>query len=152
MKNEILDDRLLEAFIQKNVDYFKAQFEKIENGKKITWNWWGFFLPTIYMLYRRVYFVGLVILFFGIFTIKIPFLGIILGIIVGMFANYWIYKDYKKSLFKAKNIAQNEEEMIEILKQEGGVNKIVGIIAIILIGYQVLGLVVLIIRMINGYY
>ena len=152
MKIDIFDNEILEAFIQNNVDYFKTQFEKIENGNKITWNWWGFFLPTIYLLYRRVYVLGLLIFLIGIFTIKIPFAGIVLGIVVGMFANYWIYQDYKKSLIKAQKRTKDKEEIINIIEKEGGVSKIVGVIAIILIGYQVLGLVVFTIRMINGYY
>ena len=72
---------------------------------------------------------------------KLPLSGIFWGIIVGMFANYLIYKRYKALLKGAENRGLNEEETIEFLKREGGVSKFFAIWAIIAVGYNLFGLI-----------
>ena len=50
-----MKEKFIEAFIQKNSDYFIEKFKRFEEGRVISWNWWAFFLPGIYLLYRKVY-------------------------------------------------------------------------------------------------
>jgi len=100
-----------------------------------------FFLPGIYLLYRKVYLWGFLIIVGRVLTMKLPLSGIFWGIIVGMFANYLIYKRYKALLKGAENRGLNEEETIEFLKREGGVSKFFAIWAIIAVGYNLFGLI-----------
>jgi len=133
--------KFIEAFIQKNSDYFIEKFKRFEEGRVISWNWWAFFLPGIYLLYRKVYLWGFLIVVGRVLTMKLPLSGIFWGIIVGMFANYLIYKRYKALLKGAEKRGLSEEETIEFLKKEGGVNKFFAIWAIIAVGYYLFGLI-----------
>jgi len=135
-----LKERQIAAYIQHNVDYFIKVFNKIENGSTIVWNWWAFFFPGIYLLYRRSYLYGLIAIILKIFTMRIPFAGIIFGFILGLFANYLIYINYKASLNEAQKRDLNEQETLEFLYKEGGVNNFIIIWGIIASGYEILWL------------
>ena len=92
----------IEAFIQKNSDYFINKFKTFEKGEKISWNWWAFLFPGIYLLYRKVYLWGFLVVFGMVMTVRLPFSGIVWGVIIGMFANYLIYKRFKNLIIEAK--------------------------------------------------
>jgi hypothetical protein len=136
-----MQEIFLEAFIQQNSDYFAEKFKNFEEGKTVSWNWWAFFLPGIYLLYRKVYLWGFLVIVGRLLTMRLPFDGIFWGIIVGMFANYLLYKRYKNLINAAKKRELSESETVEFMKREGGVNKFFAVLAIIAAGYNLLGLV-----------
>ncbi len=135
-----LKEKQIAAYTQSNAEYFIKVFEKIENGSAITWNWWAFFFPGIYLLYRRSYLYGLIAIVLRIFTMNFPLAGMVFGFLMALFANYLIYINYKASLGEAKKRDLNEHETLEFLYQEGGVNKLIIIWGVIASGYQILWL------------
>ena len=59
------DSEYLEAAIgEKNLDYYLRRFERFaSSGGSASWNWPAFFVPLIWMLYRKMWVYALVYLF-----------------------------------------------------------------------------------------
>ncbi len=59
-------DRIVKMAVNKMgesvTEYYTAAFQKIENGQILTWNWAAFLFTMGWMIYRRMYFFGLVAL------------------------------------------------------------------------------------------
>lgn len=62
------NDRIVKMAVNKMgesvTEYYTAALQKIESGQTITWNWATFLFTTGWMIYRRMYFFGLVALVF----------------------------------------------------------------------------------------
>lgn len=96
-------------------------------GKEIlkftpTWSWWGFFGNWAFFLYRKRYIVA-VIAFLLCLLCYVPYLSILILICFGVYAKFEVCRGFVETL----NL-QNDE----ILKMQGGVNKLVIPVVIIL--------------------
>jgi len=127
------EDNMIEAFVNKPTEpqtilWYQNAFKKFNlNGiDSITWHWswWGFFGGFLFLLYRKAYLAAL-----GLFVIQIifnfipiPFISIILMILTGGFATYFIYQAYSDIKNKIEVVASKEEERIHLMRQLGGYN------------------------------
>ena len=55
----------LAAVVHNNTAYYLPRFEKMHNtGKHVSWNWAAFLIPTYWLLYRKQYLAGSIMLVF----------------------------------------------------------------------------------------
>ncbi len=140
-------DKEIACYIAKgDIDYFISLFKKFEDDETyiVTWNWWAFFFPILYFLYRKAYLHAMLMFLIRIVLIKIWFGGILLGIGAGMFANYMIYKNFTKLKAKARNQFRDEEKILEFICQEGGINKLAVVLGIFVAGANIVGILTII--------
>lgn len=127
----------LSAFVGKNSDIYLTKFAKFRTGGidsfKATWHWPAFFVPFLWMLYRKLYGWAVLAFFVGI----IPYIGLLSKIVWGITANYIYYCDAKKNILEIKNICPAPEKQKEVISVKGGVGNaavwagaLIGVLAI----------------------
>lgn len=127
--SDYLNTDEMNLFIYKNTEYYNEKFNQItKTGSKRTWNWSAFFLPTSWLLYRKMYVqFGIMFLIFvvvnGILS-SLPWGGGILSlgvnIVFAMYANS-LYLDYiQKKLSKIDSMGYESKE--SIIRKKGGTN------------------------------
>lgn len=133
--------RMLEAFVdkpdkpEKGLWYANA-FSKYDiNGidsMRWKWSWWAFFGGIWFLLYRKAYAAagGLFLLSFA--AAFIPPAGLILWILTGGYATYFVYKVYKNKKLQIEAMQSDEEQRIEMMRILGGYNQWVLVLAVIL--------------------
>ncbi len=122
------DNKMIEAFVnkpEKTVWYQNAFSQYSINGvEKISWvwSWWAFFGGIFYLLYRKAYFPALGLFVLTVVSFAIPFGGLIVWIVTGGLAPYFVYKTYltKKAEIEAK--VTDEQKRIETMRAVGGYN------------------------------
>jgi hypothetical protein len=142
-----ITDKDFSTFIGKNASRYVAKFKKFNMGEldnfAPTWHWPAFFVPFIWLLYRKLYLWALLIFCLSI----IPFVGFIVMIVMGITANYLYYRHAKKKILALKSLFKSSESQAAIeIARTGGVNNvapwiigailliaIIGIIAAILV-------------------
>lgn len=143
-----MDD--VNRFIAKNAEYYNQKFDQInKTGNKITWNWAAFFLNLYWMLYRKMYIQGGILVLVSIVTTAIssaiPFLGIILGwglnIVVGMYANSIYMSHVSKKLGEIEAMGPEMKDTMIIKK--GGTNIAIPLILLGIYLIAIIGIVVL---------
>ena len=125
---ETYEDRMLAAFVGKpdKFWYYKRAFSKFNfNGIdkiKWVWSWWAFFFNWLFLLYRKAYLAAVIVLVLLLTLGLIPGVGLIISILVGGYAIYFIYKKYKSLKLEIENATQNEDERIKLMIENGGYN------------------------------
>jgi hypothetical protein len=122
------DDKMVEAFVNKPevTSWYINAFSRFSvngvNKMSWVWSWWAFFGGIFYLLYRKAYMAALGLLALSIVSFAIPFGGLIVWILTGGLAPYFVYKTYqtKKAEIEA-NIA-DEHVRIETMRAVGGYN------------------------------
>jgi len=154
MKKRII--LIYEALLgNKNKFYYLTKFEQFDRkgpGLKASWNWPAFFVVGVWALYRKMY--GWFFILWGVVAVSnalekagAPELGaaviIIPWIAFATFANSLYQNNLKKKIAVAKITIEDENKLIEYLRNKGGVHtwviwvfggiSVVGILAAILI-------------------
>ena len=115
------DDELLKAFIGQN-------YEKITSG---SFNVAGFFFPTLYMFYRKMFAYALILFLVNLAItilianlIKIPIPIGVINVLSGFFVNkvYIFHARKKITKIKAANSQKSLEELKAICTTKGGTN------------------------------
>jgi len=121
--------KMIEAFIDKPSETFWYQnsFSRFNiNGvDTMKWNWslWALGGGFLYLLYRKQYIPALVVVIAS-FTIGMIFpLGLIIAILVGGYAPYFVYKGYKNKLEEIESKIDDEEIRIQTMREVGGYNQ-----------------------------
>ena len=120
--------KMIEAFIQKpeKVLWYQNAFDSFNiNGidkMKWRWSWWAFFGGFLFLLYRKQYTASLVVFLSSIVLGFIPFVALIISILTGGYATYFVYKGYKSKLNEVENVVAPEEESkrVETMRAIGG--------------------------------
>jgi hypothetical protein len=73
---------LFKAYFTQESKYYADKLERIEQGKKTTFNFWAGFLGLIWFFYRKMYVQGFIIL------LSTLFLAFIIGIIIAILNPY----------------------------------------------------------------
>ena len=126
MQENNYSNKMIEAFIAKpeKTLWYQDAFAKFDlvDENKITWNWswWAFGGGFLYLLYRKAYIPSLILFIVSIFIGFIPFGGILLAILAGGFAPYFVYKDYKTKKANIENFVDDEDKRIEAMAKIGG--------------------------------
>ena len=109
---------------------FRA-FKTVDREKfSVTWNWPAFLIPPPWLLYRKMYFWGILSIVLGF----IPLVNILASIGFGMTGNYIYYKHAKKKINEIidKNPSVSERELNILLSIKGGVSYVIAILMIVI--------------------
>jgi len=126
MNEDEYSNKMIEAFVAKpeKTLWYENAFSKFDetNGDKISWywSWWAFGGGFLYLLYRKAYIPSLVLLIVSLFIGFIPFGSLVLAVLTGGFAPYFVYKDYKTKKRGIEKFAPNEEDRIKAMAKVGG--------------------------------
>ncbi len=126
---EDYDYRMIEAYIDKPevTQWYVHAFKKYNiNGVdaiKWNWSWWAFFGSVFYLLYRKAYLAAVVLFILTLVIGIIPFGGLILWVLTGGYAPYFVYKNYKEKKAEAEAVIEDEEKRIETMRLVGGYNE-----------------------------
>jgi flagellar FliL protein len=100
--------------------YFLRQFDKFDKNLSdfsLTWNWAAFFFGPFYLIYRKLYLAGFI-------TLLLMPAYLITSIILGITANFFIYRSFLESVTRVQiAYPSDEERQNEFLAMKGGVNK-----------------------------
>jgi len=142
------EDRMLEAFVQKpeKFGWYKRAFAslKADGADKIpwVWSWWAFFGGFWFLLYRKAYMAALGLFIVDVASSYIPGAGLVVWVLTGGFAVYFVYLAYKKRKEQIEAKIADPEERIEAMRRVGGYHTWVVWVAVIL-NLFVLGLTIL---------
>ncbi len=122
------DYKMIEAYIDKPevTDWYVNAFKNYNiNGidvMKWKWSWWAFFGSVFYLLYRKSYLAAGVLFLLTLVTGMIPFGGLIVWILTGGYAPYFVYKTYKEKRLEVEATIQDEDKRLETMRLVGGTN------------------------------
>lgn len=133
MKNKYtpIDDeqyQMIEAYIDKPevTQWYVNAFSRYSiNGIDVTrwnWSWWAFFGGVFYLLYRKAYLPAIILFVLNLLVGVIPFGHLILWILTGGYAPYFVYKTYKEKLLEVDTVFNDRAKKIETLRVLGGTN------------------------------
>ena len=118
---------LAQKMIGKNADYYlQKRSELIAKGSKIRWNWAAFLLSIYWMIYRKLYLLGFVLLVVSMFFSYI--IGGVLSIVVscgisilaGLLGNY-LYTEYANNCLN-EAAEMDSERRDAYIAEKGGTN------------------------------
>jgi len=124
--SEDYENKMIEAFINKDEKtlWYQNAFSKFNiNGVDVMrwhWSWWAFGTGFLFLLYRKQYIPSLVLFILSVSIGVLPFITIILMILSGGYATYFIYKGYKKKKEEIEAKIEDEELRIETMRVVGG--------------------------------
>ncbi len=122
------DYKMIEAYIDKPevTDWYVNAFKNYNiNGidvMKWKWSWWAFFGSVFYLLYRKSYLAAGVLFLLTLVTGMIPFGGLIVWILTGGYAPYFVYKTYREKRLEVEATIQDEDKRLETMRLVGGTN------------------------------
>lgn len=121
-------------FVGNNASYYINKFSDIKNfNKKSSWNWPAFFFSSYWLIYRKMYTLGLILAGVGFLMSLIPisgFIGLGISIYLGIMGNS-IYLDYvEKEILNARNL--NDYNKQQLFRKRGGtsIGLVFGVMAI----------------------
>ncbi len=126
-------------------EYYQKVFEKLESGKKWSWNWSAFFFGFSFMVLRNNSLGGILFLLLGLFNaIVVPFLAkyvysvveynehsvflalsfilllrFIVWLLEGGFANVFLLKRYKDLKAKFEKKYEDEDKRLNAMEKAG---------------------------------
>ncbi len=155
---------MFEAFIATPAKYewYRKAFDHFEKkGGQLSWYWnsWAFLGGFWYFLYRKQMKLALLVLFVALvlgaivpMQMLIPLL-VIVGVLIGGFATYYIYKLYLEKKEEIEAVIPEDEKRIKVMQfRVGGVNRwaipaaVFTVVSLVLI---VVGLVIMAGRSVN---
>jgi hypothetical protein len=124
------------AIGDKRQNYYLSRFQKFDeqdSGGQVSWNWAAFFIPAYWWLYRKMY--GWWTLLVAIFVLSIAkpecrILCSIVGTISAVFANSLYHRHIRAKITGAKTKQLEGDQLLEYLRQKGGVHQWVFFLAI----------------------
>lgn len=133
------NSELYQAYLgEKNQAYYLEKFERFDrqdDGMHVSWNWGAFSFFVIWPLYRKMYLWSFSILIISaIFKVieshatsalLLLFAGSLdISLIVAfvVFSNALYHRKVKKEIATAQRMTRNDNDLIEILREKGGVN------------------------------
>lgn len=70
---ESISPQQLHTVVQKNTAYYDFKWGKVENpAQRNTWNWVAFFFPPLWLAYRKMYKLFIILMLFSVPSILIP--------------------------------------------------------------------------------
>lgn len=133
------------VFLGENVDKYLPKFKKFNiNGTdrfSLTWHWPAFFVPVLWMLYRKLYLWALLALVLNFILGIIPYVGFLLPLVLfGMTGNYIYYKHIKKKILELNQLQVSPDIQRVKLARAGGVNNVAIVIAAIILSIAVVSI------------
>lgn len=119
-------------FVGKNSDYYVQRWEEMSTtGKKISWNWAGFFFGLFWLAYRKMYPHTFGLMIFSLILqyvqkvmntdpVVVALTNIAISAGIGMFGNYLYYEYAKSKIDEIKrNIPDENQQNLEIVRAGG---------------------------------
>lgn len=128
-----VDDKNIMPLIGENEAYFRLTFPKLRNGSlPISWNWMAFLFTGFWMLYRKMYLIGIGVialqLLISLFVPKVSLLLILLiHVAVGLFGNFLFAWDLEQRVKKASALSGEEKQ--RYLTSHSGIAKILSYVS-----------------------
>ncbi len=124
-------ERKAELFVGENYVYYEKQWRgRMIQQNFSSWNWAAFFFPLYWLVYRKMYFEGFAFGVISLFGAIFPGIGLILHILVGIYANSYYRKIELKVLAQTPQLT--EWEATQYIKKHGGTNVLGIFIALII--------------------
>lgn len=124
-------ERKAELFVGENYVYYEKQWRgRMIQQNFSSWNWAAFFFPLYWLVYRKMYFEGFAFGVISLFGAIFPGIGLILHILVGIYANSYYRKIELKVLAQPPQLT--EWEATQYIKKHGGTNVLGIFIALII--------------------
>ncbi len=125
------ENTMLKAFIvkPKTTEYYRNTFAKYNiNGVDHmvwSWNYWAAFGGIFFFLYRKLYIEAGVIFLINFAAASALFIigWMIIGILMGCYESYFVYKRYKKIKLDIGNSIVDENKEIGAMQVNVGVNQ-----------------------------
>ena len=170
-ERNVKTENLYEAYLgEKNSIYYLLKFKEFDGQGprlKASWNWAAFFGFLTWALYRKMY--GWFFALFGLYIVLtiidtaltkggfyvISFLLWLAPIMVfGFFANSLYYRNVKKKIADAQLLISNQSNLLEFLRNKGGVHPwviwvCIGIWVIVLLFWSVVAIISLFSKELN---
>ncbi|HAG43216.1 MAG TPA: hypothetical protein DCL31_07435 [Clostridium sp.] len=95
-----------------------------QTNKSVSWNWASFFLGSLWLLYRKMYVWGtlMIAVSMAISWMGIPFGWLLLAILAGMFGNKLYLEETRKKIIEIKTITSDLNSQYQMIKSKGGTN------------------------------
>ncbi len=117
----ILDDRNEELFVGDNYQYYRNQWRgRMEQQNFTSWNWPAFIFSIYWLAYRKMYLEAFLFGLLSLFSMIIPGGGLVLHILVGIYANSYYRNKAKKTIAQTSQMTQ--WEAVQYIKRHGGTN------------------------------
>lgn len=136
-------DADIQTLVGAKSEYYLPKFQETKaQNKKTSWNWPAFLITPYWMIYRKMYAYGAIVLgasfVLSLLGATVGFLLALCGYIaLGLFGNYIYMNSLEKKAIQAK--AMNEPFKAQFLAQNGGVNSTAAVLAAV--GYSLLVIV-----------
>ncbi|MDR0924996.1 MAG: DUF2628 domain-containing protein [Hungatella sp.] len=118
-EQKILDDWSIELFVGNNYEYYKNKWrDKPERQSFSSWNWPAFLFPVYWLAYRKMYLEAFLYVVISLFSVIIPGSGLIIRILVGIFANSYYRKKGMKIIVQTSGMTAGEAE--QYISRHGG--------------------------------
>lgn len=130
--------------VQKKCDYYIPKFEGIKESKeKESWNYAAFFFSFSWLIYRKMYREGFIVLGIKILVMYIGkyerIASLIFSLICGIYGNYLYFKHCEKKVNDTAGLDENSKD--KKLNRSGGVS-IFGLFIVFVIVFIVTGIYV----------
>ncbi|WP_291578882.1 zinc-ribbon domain-containing protein [Clostridium sp. UBA6640] len=123
--NRVSEDELRTFIGEKNTNYYIEKWNLIDQtNKSVSWNWASFFLGSLWLLYRKMYVWGALMIAVSmvISWMGMPFGWLLLGILVGMFGNKLYLEETRKKIIEIKATTSDLNGQHQMIKSKGGTN------------------------------
>ncbi|WP_097002897.1 DUF2628 domain-containing protein [Lacrimispora amygdalina] len=120
-EQQIVDDRNDELFVGDNYQYYRNQWRgRMGQPNFASWNWPAFIFSIYWLGYRKMYLEAFLFGLLSLFSAIIPGGGLVLHILVGIFANSYYRNKAKKTIEQTSHMTQ--WEAVQYIKRHGGTN------------------------------
>ena len=125
---EEYEHKMIDAFVDKpeKTLWYQNAFEKYQvNGiDRVAWNWswWAFFGGFFFLLYRKAYMAALGLFVLSFLASWVPILPLIIYILTGGYATYFIYKNYSEKKKEVETTIEDTQTRIDTMRELGGYN------------------------------
>jgi len=108
-EHKILDDWSTELFVGNNYEYYKNKWrDKPERQNFASWNWLAFLFPVYWLAYRKMYLEAFLYGVLSLLSVIIPGSGLILRIVVGIYANSYYRKKGMRIITQTSGMTDGE--------------------------------------------
>lgn len=123
----------LALFVGKNREKYLPRFAKFTRAGadsfRLTWHWPAFFVPFLWMLYRKLYGWAALALIIWL----TPYAGLLTHLLWGIVANRIYYNHAKKKILEIRELHPAPETQEELIVSAGGVGNVFLIIVAVIV-------------------
>ena len=131
-EQQILNNRYTELFVGNNYYFYKKHWQdKPENQSFSSWNWLAFLFPLYWLAYRKMYLEAFLYGIASLFAMIIPLGGLILRILMGVYANSYYRKKGVKIIAQTSGMFRGEAE--QYISKHGGTSVLAVFITILIV-------------------